>query len=968
MLDDVETQPARPSGVAADLGRTLGRYVVLEVLGRGGMGVVYAAYDPVLDRKIALKLLSDPDDDGSSGRARMRREAQALAKLSHPNVCVVHDVDDHEKGIYIAMELVQGTTLRVWEKGRPWREVLAGYLDAARGLQAAHEAGIIHRDFKPDNVLVGHDGRVRVTDFGLARLAPEADGIPVLGELSSNLTLEGMVMGTPSYMAPEQIDGLPVDARSDQFTWCLSAWEALFGEPPWPLGSLAIRSAAIKTDLPKPPPKTRVPRAVTRVLLRGLAPDPEKRWPDMAALVGAMERARASRRVIIGVAAAGAAAVLAAVFVIARQAPEGSHCDRAGVAIDGAWNPTAVHAAFAATHAPFADAAFAAVDRGVDAWRERWRDVALDSCRATRERSTQSEAMLDLRTACLSRARGKLVAFGDALAKADVALVERAPQMTMQLPDLAACDASVVGGVVPAPRDPASVQLRQKIEHALDELERDTLHGMSLDDTKTRLATAQIWEAAATTFGWPPLEARARRDVAMLQEDLGRGKDARTTLLAAAAAAQAANDPDALLALELDLLDLEGRITSDWALAESWATLAGGTLVRLGDRPAERTELARRRGHALERAGHPDDARRVLVAALPFAKTPLAQVGLLSQLGLAENDLGDLADARAHLEHARELAKQELGPAHPRVAQLAHDLGTTAYRQGRYAEAEALFREALAGREAARGADSTEAAESAEALGTTLLAEDRLGDAQPLLERAIKTLEARLGPTNSDVLNAYNDIGGAYHRAGRYAEALANGEHVLAIREQTLGPDHPDVAESLVNTAIESKALGKWDRVFANYARAIAIFDKAYGPGSIESGIARLNLAEAQRVHGDLDAAGATYEKSRAILAAKLGEEHPVLAHIWNGIGQLELARGHAAAALPLLERAVAMREKDGDAPDLAESRFALARALVAIGGDKVRATQLATQARDAYRTSGPGFAKQAAEIDAWLK
>jgi tetratricopeptide (TPR) repeat protein len=627
-----------------------------------------------------------------------------------------------------------------------------------------------------------------------------------------------------------------------------------------------------------------------------------------------------------------------------------------------------VRTAFAATRAPFADAAFVAVDRRVDAWRAHWRDAAVESCRATRERSTQSEAMLDLRTACLARARGKLLALGDALATADVALVERAPQLATQLPDLAACDASAVGGVVPAPRDAVSVQLRQKIEHALDELERDTMHGMSLDDTRARLATARIWAASATTFGWPPLEARARRAVAMLEEDVGDGKAARTTLLAAAAAAQAGGDADALLAIELDLLDLEGRITSDWALAESWATLAQGTLARLGDRPAERTELARRHGHALERGGHPDDARRVLAAALPFARSPLAQVGLLSQLGLAENDLGDLADARTHLERARELAKQELGAAHPRVAQLAHDLGTTAYRQGHYAEAEALFREALAGREAARGADSTDAAESAEALGTTLLAEDRLAEAQPLLEHAVKTLEARLGPTNTDVLNAYNDIGGAYHRAGRYADALANGEHVLAIREQTLGPDHPDVAESLVNTAIDSKALGKWDRVFANYARAIAIFDKAYGAGSIESGISRLNLAEAQRVHGDLDAAAATYEKSRAILAAKLGEDHPVLAHVWNGIGQLELARGHADAALPLLERAVAMREKDGEAPDLAESRFALAKALVAAGGDKVRATQLATAARDAYRTSGPGFAKQADEIDGWLK
>jgi serine/threonine-protein kinase len=953
------TQPSRASDAEVAFGGMIGRYLVLELLGRGGMGSVYAAYDPVLDRKIALKLLTDPDDDGSSGRARMRREAQALAKLSHPNVMIVHDVDDHAKGIYIAMELVQGTTLRAWALGRPWREIIGAYLDAARGLGAAHAAGLIHRDFKPDNVLVGTDGRVRVTDFGLARLAPEGDGVPVLGELSSNLTQQGTVVGTPSYMAPEQIDGDPVDARTDQFAWCLSAWEALFGESPWPIPTLAVRSAAMKTDVPKPPAKTKVPRAVTRVLLRGLHPKRAKRWPDMESLIAALERARSSRRVVAGAIAAAAVVALGAVFVLGRQTT-GPSCDAAATPVADAWPAAAVHAAFAATHVPYAEAAFAVVNREVEAWRGRWRSVAVESCRATREQGTQSEAMLDLRTACLARARDGLRTFADALVHADASLVEKAPAVATRLPELGACDAAALAGVAPPPPDPHGT--RQLIETALTGIERDTMRGLSLDAAKALLPVARVWVAAATTLGWQPLVARAQRAIAMLEEDIGQGKEARTSLLAAMAAAQG----DDLAAIELDLLDLEGRITSDWALAESWAKLAEATLGRLGARPATHVELARRHGHALERAGHPDDARRVLVAELPAARAlgPLDEVGLLAELGLAENDLGSLDDARAHLERARSLARGELGDQHPRVASITHDLATTAYRQGKYAEAEKLLREALAVRELTRGADSTDVANSAEALGVTLLAEDRLAEAKPLLERAITIYEARLGPTNNDVANAYNDIGGAYHRAGDYAAALANGEHVLAIREATLGPDHPDVAESLVNIAIELKALEKWDRVFPNYRRAIAIFEKSYGPQSIELGVTYLNYAEALRVHGDLDAAGAAYEKSRAILAAKLGEDHPMLAHIWNGTGQLELARGHVDAAVPLLERAVAMREKDGEAPDLAESRFALARALGS--GDRARA--LAVAARDAYRTLGPGYAKRLAEVEAWLK
>jgi tetratricopeptide (TPR) repeat protein len=189
---------------------------------------------------------------------------------------------------------------------------------------------------------------------------------------------------------------------------------------------------------------------------------------------------------------------------------------------------------------------------------------------------------------------------------------------------------------------------------------------------------------------------------------------------------------------------------------------------------------------------------------------------------------------------------------------------------------------------------------------------------------------------------------------------------VLALREKALGPDHPDVGQSLVNLAIESKNLGQWEPVEPSYRRALAIFSKAYGAASFEVGITYLNLGEARRVHGELDAAGEAYERAREILAGKLGETHPMLAHVWNGVGQLELARGHLDAARPLLERAVAMRAHDQtDATDLAESRFALARAIAGI--DRARAVGLATEARDAYRTAGPGYAKRLAAVEAWL-
>ncbi|HET9623395.1 MAG TPA: protein kinase [Kofleriaceae bacterium] len=281
---------------ALSVGDRVSRYLVLSSIGAGGMGVVFAAYDPQLDRKIALKLLRDglavPNKDA---RARLRREAQAIAQLSHPNVVSVYDVgttDDDE--LYIAMEFVEGDTLTSWLRAYPrtWREIIDVFRQAARGLAAAHSVGLLHRDFKPDNVLVGGDGRVRVTDFGLARsvLAPDELGKarPEMTALDAALTATGTVLGTPRYMPPEQLTGQmtghDLDARSDQFSFCVALYEALYGGHPLAAGtSLAMLE---RQDRAKPPPEgTKVPPAIGRAVLRGLERDRARRWPSMAALI-----------------------------------------------------------------------------------------------------------------------------------------------------------------------------------------------------------------------------------------------------------------------------------------------------------------------------------------------------------------------------------------------------------------------------------------------------------------------------------------------------------------------------------------------------------------------------------------------------------------------------------------------------------------------------------------------------------
>ena len=971
-----DTLPQRAGTASEQLGEKIGRHVVLSILGSGGMGIVYAAYDPALDRKIAVKLLREATgDDSTEGRTRMQREAQALARLTHPNVITVHDVGEHGGAVYIAMELVVGGTLSDWQQGKDWREIIGVYISAARGLAAAHAVGLIHRDFKPDNVLVGEDGRVRVTDFGLARLASkelEGPANPAASPtLSSNLTAAGSVMGTPRFMAPEQIEGGVVDARTDQFSWCVALWEALYGEPPFPTSNLALRSASIQTDIPKVPVASKLPRGIAKVLLRGLSPEPDKRWPSIDAMIDELERVTKPRRTLM-IAAAGAAIVGAvAIFALTRSAsePAGPSCDAAGAPIDAVWSAATkrvVEDSWTRSGLSFARDAYRSVDRSIESWRTRWSEAARENCRATRIIGVQSESVLDLRTACLDRRRDELGILISALQSADAKLVEHASSLV--LPDLDTCrDVALLTTATAAPSDPAKLAERKAIEGELTKLEAELVDGLPLDRAKAvdELSTKLV--ARAVALAWAPLTARAQRRRAGVEHELGRGKQARTTLLAAAASASAAGDLDQLVSIYIELAEVEAELTSDFALGDSWTLLAEGTLGRLGPRPDAMLRIYQERSAIANNAGRLEDMRAANEAALAIARgrSPAAELAIEARLGYALGELGELKAALTHLDRALTLAKAELGPNHPKVADVTYDRGTVLYRRGEYAESETYFRTALAIREQAFGPDELKVAVSLQGLGNALLARGKLADARAHFDRALKILEARLGPDHPKIASALNDIGGAYHQAGDYVNELAFGKRTLALREKALGPDHPDVAQSLVNVAIASKAQGLWDVVEPNYLRAIAIFEKVHGKSHFNVAVTRLNFAEALRVRGKLDVSGQQYELARAILVEQFGADHPITAHIWNGIGQLELARGALPAAVAMLEHAVAIREKDGgDAPALAESRFALARAL----GKTDRARTLATQARDAYRAAGSSFAKQADEIERWLR
>jgi tRNA A-37 threonylcarbamoyl transferase component Bud32/tetratricopeptide (TPR) repeat protein len=318
-------------------GDAVGRYTLLEMIGRGAMGSVYVAHDPQLDRKVALKIVRSERFAQHEVRARLSREARAMAKVTHPHVVTVYDAGELDDGVFIAMELIDGDTLASWlaAEQRPWRAIAGMFVAVGRGLGAAHAAGIVHRDFKPENVLVDKHGRAAVSDFGLAvEPGPPAPARSDAGDVDNldsldhrpiavahELTRTGVLLGTPRYMSPEQFRGGVVDARTDQFSFAVALYEALYHQPPFAGTTLGeLRAAVSGGALCGRPGDTAVPVDVHRVLVRALAAAPADRYPSIERLLDALEAAARPRRrrrlafVVAGIVAAAAASAGAVMF------------------------------------------------------------------------------------------------------------------------------------------------------------------------------------------------------------------------------------------------------------------------------------------------------------------------------------------------------------------------------------------------------------------------------------------------------------------------------------------------------------------------------------------------------------------------------------------------------------------------------------------------------------------------------
>jgi len=875
-------------------GTSVGRYILVDVLGEGGMGVVYAAYDPELDRKVAIKLLqARTGDETTGGQAWLLREAQALARLSHPNVIAVHDVGTlAEDRVFLAMELVEGQTLRKWlrERERPWREVLPVMLAAGAGLAAAHAAGLVHRDFKPDNVLVGHDGRVRVMDFGLARLESAEDlpakrtsdlSIERRSPLTDNLTVAGTVLGTPAYMAPEIYTGTPASARTDQYAFGVALYEALFRTRPYAKG-------APRDEAPRPPPASGVPAQLQRVALRAIAAAPDARYPSIDALLADLAIDPFARRRQLAI-VAGALAVVgilgAGVFVMSRGDGRGEACGGAGARLAGVWDRAieqAAHAAFSATKRPYAETAFAGTTRALDRYAGEWTAMATESCEATRTRRDQSEDVLALRDDCLDQRLADLRALTGLLATADAQLVAKADGAVRDLEPVARC------GNVAALRAPVrpTAEVRAQLPALVAQLA-----AAKADLIAGRYAAAETTATAALA------RARALRfDPFVAQADLSLGNALQGQNKHEAAAAALADGTWAALRGKRD--DLVATIAVSAGVAASntpgqahdatvWLGLASAARARFGADPA--TEMLARESEGVIAAGRGDMAGAIaahqaaLTAALALYKRTddPSMYRSESLLGATLLKAGSCAEARPHLEHALALRETAVGPDHPDVALILSNLGIC------YAT---------------------------------------LGDgpkARATLIRAMEIRERLFGASSPQMIAPLNNLADYLRRAGDVPGALGYIERAQAIADKVPGPDHP-LTQTVATTRAEIlAAAGRAADARALYDTLLAGEDRVHSPvlPTTQSSFAR--FAADQR---DLALATTFAERAIAGFEASGGKD---AGDLWQPLAILGIAKlglGQPAAARPLLERAIAIGEKQQLAPsDLAAARAALA-------------------------------------------
>ncbi len=823
----LEGDAAEVGNIAQELEPTpayIGRFQVIRRLGSGGMGVVYAAWDEALNRKVALKVLRTRTglSKRDTGRKRLQREAQAMAKLSHPNVVAIYDVGVLDEQIFLAMEFVKGVTLTRWLRAerRPWREVLAVFVQAGRGLAAAHRAGIIHRDFKPDNVLIDGDNRVRVVDFGLARadggsgLFPRPDTYEAIPQKPSNsmldmrITRTGGMTGTPAYMAPEQYLGQPTDARTDQFSFCVALFEGLYGVRPFIGERVAVvREAVLAGRIQDVPKDSDVPAWLLRILVRGLSVRPAERWRAMDDLLAHMaERPRTSVRrwlllggsiVLTGVAAAAAFALTPEDRRTPPRASALALCD-VDAALAGVWDDTrrqAVTVALGDTHAsePQARRVTAVLERRVDEWRSTVRQTCARA-------QSGAQALAEPVASCLRRRLAGLRALSDALLRAPNGAAPRALVAAWSLPPATSCADA---------RTAIEAPWYQVDERPLAELDRAAVLG-ALGDLPAALALARSLAITAREAEDLPLQAEALHRQAALERAAGDAAAAERSLLTALWAAEASHQDELVIDSETLLLEVLGDLGRDEEAIALWQRLTM-VLQRRSDDGRRESAALHAIGRLLLRRGRHAEAATQLALALRLGERSLSpehpQVGrLLLDLALAQARLGAHDEAARQLDRAVQLLRAALPKDDPALVEAHLARAEVERRRGRMREAAADYELAESLLNAADAAQQEPMALAQLGLGEVARSQQRWPAAESAFARALAIRERLHGSSDSSLIEPLIGQCSAAAGRGHHEQAIVSCRRALTIAEQPSNTPGPGPARLALARALWGQA------------------------------------------------------------------------------------------------------------------------------------------------------------------
>ncbi len=873
------TDQNRPSVAQAAVtfarGATLGRYVVLDVLGQGGMGCVYSAWDFALERRVALKVLTSAPSDRA-----LLREAQAMARVTHVGINAIYDVGAFNGAPFLAMELADGGSLATWlkEAERPRRKILELLLQAGRGLAAAHDAGIAHGDFKPHNILLGKDGGARVSDFGLATAGPVA--------------ADAAQSGTPPYMAPEG----GISALADQFSFAVTLYEALCGRRPFAGSTVDQVRACIALG----PPSTEAlkPSWLRRAVLRALSVSPADRFPSMTALLDALEPRRHHVRHNVAIGLGLGLVLIAAGYVRGRTVDSPSLCAGADEALQSVWSPERqAQLQSGLAQAPHGNDAWRGVRSELDGWAARWKGAYVSACEATHLRQTQSEAVLDLRMRCLSAQVHDV----DALLVSLPAHASEAISAAQALRAFGACE--------------DGPHLRQWRPHHAEAALSPALR-TQLGRLRTQFFTGQYRQAFADGEALA-VDARAAGDDYVLAEtQMLRGEalwrsgpsktEALPTLDEAVLAAERTGDETVGVSAQVVLSAVYTTAGQLDASASSLAH-ARGLLTRMGGNA--RLDLKIRTETAWQFVGV-DDAKAVVLAedalALATRSLPeddLALIRAFASCGSAHLHAGEYALAVKPLEEALRKTERVLGPSSPTLVQALSPLSIALLEVGREEEGLVMARRAKALVTVSAAAENFQVSYVMLGLANALMVNGLFTEARAEFERV-----AQLEGDTLNAATAWLSTGESLRSEGRPLDALAAYRKAGAFLSRK-APGHPYRVAVIIGVAEAQLQAGQGTAGLASAREALALCEKAIQCGPLRA-VALTSLGLAQLQTHALAPAKRTLEE-----ALRLSDDAAPadLARIQFALAQVWAASGDRGKALALAQRAVPALEKRKD-------------------------------------------------------